>query len=106
MAEMMTPEEMTAMQKQKGEGNPQAITGLVEQVGTGLGQLAEMMNKLPQAGPEMRAAMMSAMEAFKKAVTVMQGGQAEADDETMEGEGAVAMEGGAKGVPMGPQMRQ
>lgn len=102
----MSPEEMQAMQQQSGKDNSQNATQLVQQVGQGLSQLADMINKMPSTGPEARQAIMKAMQAYSDAVDILQGKEAEQAGPMPADQGAVPMEGGAQGQPMGPQGRQ
>lgn len=101
----MTPEEMEAMQ---GEGQPQApISDLVQQVGQGLSKLVQVINQSQASTDQDRQAASAVMESYMGLVDGL--GQ-EAGENAPEPEqadmGAVPMQAGQKGQPMGPQTRQ
>ena len=114
----MSPEEMAAMQAeaQGGGGAPEgggdqmgAATKIAQDVGGGLAKLAEMLDGSQGATDQDRQQMAQIISLYTDLVEKKLGGSAPGEDMPPE-EGPMPAqlpaEGGAKGVPMGPQGRQ
>lgn len=105
----ISPEEMAAMQEQAGQDNSGKATALVKSVGEGLAQLSEMLNSSKGVTDADREQMAMVMNGFIDLVEKKLGGSAPGQDAPPEelpaDEGAVPMQGGRTGKPMGPQNR-
>ena len=106
----LSPEEMAAMQGQEEKQEGGDATMLVKEVGSGLAQLAQMLDKSPGCTDQDREQMGQVMSLFTDLVEKKLGGSAPGEDQAPEempaDQGAVSAQGGMKGVPMGPQSRQ
>lgn len=102
----IAPEEMAAMQSQGGKPQDGQVTALVKQVGDGLAKLSEMLNGSQAATDADREQMAGIMSSYVDLVEKKLGSAGPGEDPEPEApSGAVPMEGGAKGIPMGPQTR-
>jgi hypothetical protein len=107
----ISPEEMAQMQAQAGpqeeQGEGGDITKLVQSVGEGLNHLAEALNASQAATDQDREQMSQILSSFSNLVEKNLGAGPGEDPqaEEMPAQGAISPEGGAKGVPMGPNSR-
>lgn len=103
-------DEMAAMQEQAGASPEGNVTQLVKQVGDGLTQLSELLNSSQAATDADRQQMAGIMSSYIDLVEKKLGSAGPGEDAPPEElpaeQGAVPMEAGKKGVPMGPQTRQ
>lgn len=106
----MTPEDMAAMQAEAGkEQGAGAATKIAQEVGAGLGKLAEMLDSSQGTTDEDRAQMAQIMSLYtdlvEKKLSASPGeNPQEPEAAPVEGQ-AISAEGGPKGVPMGPNTR-
>lgn len=105
----MTPEEMAAMQEQAGKSPDGQVTKLVQQVGDGLSKLSELLNGSQSATDADRQQMATIMNSYIDLVEKKLGssapGEDAAEEEIPADQGAIPMQGGRSGQPMGPQSR-
>jgi hypothetical protein len=100
---------MEEMEQEAPEQAAGGATKLVQQVGEGLGKLAQMLDGSQGVTEQDRGMMAQIMSLFTELVEKKLGGSAPGEDRPPEelpaDQGAVPAMGGAKGVPMGPQAR-
>lgn len=106
MANQVSQEEMAAMQAQAGKSNDTPITKLVQDVGQGLSKLAEVLNSSDAATDQDKEQMSGIMSAFMDLVEKQLGGSGPGQNQEAESLSQVPVQQGAKGVPMGPQVKQ
>lgn len=83
-------------------------TKLAQQVGQGLSQLVDMLDKSPATTEADRAQAAKVLDLFVDLIERKLGGQAPGQDAAPEPEqmpSMISAQGGMKGVPMGPQSR-
>ena len=101
----MSPEQMP--QEEAGADKVGVATKLAQQGGEVLSKLSEMLNGSKATTENDRAQMAQIMELYIDLVERKLGGAAPGEDAPAEelpaDQGAVPMQGGMKGVPMGPQ---
>jgi hypothetical protein len=102
MAEL-SPEEMAAMQDEAGKKGPDLVA-LTKQTAQGLQQLAEALNRSPQATPDEKDQMAQILSGYMDLVEKKLGQEAGGEQEP-ETEAPVPMEAGTKGVPLNMKMR-
>lgn len=99
----ISPEEMGEMEKQAGQGAEAPVSQLIQQVGQGVSKLVDIVNKSQASSDEDRQNAGALMDALMGLVDGLEG----KEEEPMKGDmGAVPMQAGQSGVPMGPQTKQ
>lgn len=103
----MPPEAMAAQEEGQEAGG--SATKLVQDVGGGLAKLAEMLNGSQATTDQDRQQMAQIMDLFTDLVEKKLGGAQPGEDAPPEempaDQGAVPMQGGRTGKPMGPNTR-
>lgn len=104
----MSPEQMQAMEAAEGEAKPEGgqggdVMAKVEAVGQGLSELAQMLDQSQGATDQDREEMAQLISLFTGLVERKLGGGGEQGAKPEQG--VLPADGGAKGVPMGPQGR-
>lgn len=106
----MSPEEMAAMQEQAGK--PQGggdITAIAQQVGDGLAKLSEAVNGSQGSTDATREKISQIMNMYidfvERDLAGSGPGEDPAPEELPADQGAVPMQAGRGGVPMGPQSK-
>ncbi len=104
----MSPDEMAALQEQSGIAPKEGgITKLVKEIGTGLSQLAEVIENSPKATDEDRATIGQILQMFvelieRKLANAQPGENPPSDEDAISQ--PIPANAGPKGVPVGPGM--
>lgn len=106
----MTPEEMEQMKGEAGAEGPQdqePISQLVQEVGQGLSKLIQVINQSQASTDQDRESASNVMQAYMGLVDGL-GQEAGQNPEAPQQAdmGAVPMQAGQSGKPMGPETRQ
>lgn len=97
MAQMPQPQDQQAPQDAQAASAPADITSLAQQVGQGLAQLSEAMST-----PDEKEKMANILSMYVDLMDQKLGAGAEQSQQVPAG---VPIEGGAEGIPGGPQSR-
>ena len=98
----ITPEEMQGLQSQAGSEDAQPVSQLVQSIGEGISKLSEVVGR--SGGTEKDVAMIGQLqEIFAQIAAGLE--QQPGEDAEEQGPSEVSADGGVKGVPVGPQVR-